>query len=390
MKLRTPGRSARLRTAALSLGALLLAACSNNGTDEGGSSAVPSAPSAAQVGHVFVIVLENKGYETTFGASPSAAPYLTQTLPSQGALLENYYGTAHNSQPNYIAMISGQGPNLQMQLDCQVFTDFVGTGPFGRNQQASGTGCVFPTSVPTLADQLEAAKLSWKAYMEDMGNDGKREAATCGHPDVGSVDGTQKAEVGDQYATRHNPFVYFHGIIDDSARCDSRVVNLNALPGDLASAATTPNYVFITPNLCNDGHDAPCVDGAPGGLTSSDAFLKKWVPQIIASPAFRADGVLIVTFDESDSPTSDASACCGETGLNGITGPGGGRIGAVLLSPFIKPGTKSSTDYNHYSMLRTVEDLFGLAYLGYANDSAQASFGTDVWTQQAPVLPKKN
>ena len=112
--------------------------------------------------------------------------------------------------------------------------------------------------------------------------------------------------LGDAYATRHDPFMYFHSIID-SPSCQTHVVNLNQLPADLADERTTPNFVFITPNLCDDGHDgngtgAPgttCANGQPGGLTSIDAFLQKWVPQIMASPAYRKDGLIIITFDES-------------------------------------------------------------------------------------------
>ncbi|MBX6421286.1 MAG: phosphoesterase [Nevskia sp.] len=375
----------------LALATASLGACGGSAPVNGG--AVPAQPASSRVGHVFVIVLENKDYDTTFG-NGSPAPYLAQTLPAQGALLQNYYGIGHESLDNYIAMVSGQGPNLQTQSDCQIYTDFIGTGPLVPPQQAVGTGCVYPTTVASLPDQLEKAGLSWKGYMEDMGQDPSRESATCGHPPLNRTDNTQKATAGDQYATRHNPFVYFHAIIDDPARCDAHVVNLAALPADLASAGATPNFVFITPNLCNDGHDAPCANGDPGGLISANAFLQKWVPQILAAPAFRKDGLLIVTFDESDGPQSDASACCGEgpgpnTPLPGITGLGGGRIGAVLLSPFIKPGTVSATAYNHYSLLRTVEDLFGLAYLGYAGASGQASFGADVFTNVMPELPPK-
>ena len=94
-----------------------------------------------------------------------------------------------------------------------------------------------------------------------------REAATCGHPAVGSADGTQKATAKDNYAARHDPFVYFHSIID-SPVCNQRVVPLTALPHDLASEADTPAFSFITPSLCEDGHDAPCADGRPGGLVS--------------------------------------------------------------------------------------------------------------------------
>jgi hypothetical protein len=356
-----------------------------------------------RIGHVFVIVLENEGYATTFGPH-SPAPYLAKTLPGQGALLTQYFGIGHYSLDNYLAMISGQAPNPATQADCERFTEFAsgGSAPDG---QAVGTGCVYPSSVKTVADQLTAAKLRWRGYMEDMGNDPKRESARCGHPAIGQPDPTQKAEIGDQYATRHDPFVYFHSIID-TPDCAADVVPLSALPGDLARAAATPNYVFITPNLCHDGHDGGetgrnCVDGEPGGLISADVFLRKWVPAITASAAFKQDGLLIVTFDEADfdggtDAGDDASACCdeqpgpnfkpGETVYDtpsqgaGIAGPGGGRIGAVLLSPFIRPGTVSEVPYNHYSMLRTVEDLFGLQPLGYAGRTGLRAFGAEIFT----------
>jgi hypothetical protein len=162
------------------------------------------------------------------------------------------------------------------------------------------------------------------------------------------------------------------------------------LPQDLRSTATTPNYVFITPNLCNDGHDPLCIDGGPGGFEAVDAFLRKWVPLILASPAFKQDGVLVITFDESEGNGPEGStACCGERPLAsarrpaGVLGPGGGRIGAVVLSPFVKAGTVSTVPYNHYSLLRTVEDIFGLGHLGYAAEPDLKPFGTDVFTKQA-------
>ena len=357
-----------------------------------GASETSSGQGTTRVGHVFVIILENEDYGNSFGPG-TAAPYLAQTLPAQGALLENYYGTGHNSLDNYDAMISGQGPNLLTQQDCLVYKDFPGTAAI-VDGQLIGKGCVYPTSVPSLPDQLEAKNLSWKAYMEDMGNTPSREAATCGHPQLNMLDVTQVATATDQYATRHDPFVYFHSIIDDQPYCDAHVVSFSGLEADLSAAATTANFIFITPNLCHDGHDSPCADGEPGGLISINAFLTEWVPKITASPAFQQDGLLIVTFDEADSSATDSSACCGEgpttnTAKPGITGLGGGRIGAVLLSPFITPGTVSTMDYNHYSMLRTVEDLFGLPYLGFAGATGQAGFGSDVFTKKVPELPPK-
>jgi hypothetical protein len=348
-----------------------------------GAAMTAPALAAPSVRHVFVIVLENENASTAFGPG-SPAPYLANTLTSQGAFVPGYYGIGHNSLDNYIAMISGQAPTLATQADCPDFVDVLPGTPTSDGQ-VLGQGCVYPASVQTVAGQLQAMGLTWKGYMEDMGNNPARDnGVTCAHPAIGSPDGTQQATATDQYATRHNPFVYFHSIIDDVAGCQARDVPLTQLPGDLASIKSTPNLSFITPNLCHDGHDATCADGTPGGLPAADAFLRQWVPQITASPAFRRDGLLVVAFDEA---SSDSSSCCGEqSGLNTPAaggqsgGPGGGRTGAVLLSPLIAPGTVSAQDYNHYSLLRSIEDAFGLTHLGYAAAPGLRAFGSDIFT----------
>ena len=353
-----------------------------------GGSNSPTAALAGngKVGHVFIIVLENKSYAKSFPASGAPpAPYLAQTLPAMGAMLTQYHATGHVSLDNYITMVGGQAPNLQTSSDCQFFTDWVGTTTPDGNGQVTGTGCVYPAAIKTVANQLQDSGRSWKGYMEDMGINVARDgSATCAHPALNTQDPTQSASATDLYATRHNPFMYFHSIINDQANCDARVVPLTALTADLASVATTPNYSFITPNLCNDGHDTGCANGDPGGLTSINTFLTHWVPLIVNSPAFQQDGLLIVTFDEA-SP-SDGGSCCNEpSGPNsaapGVSGAGGGRVGAVLLSPFIKPGTVSDVPYNHYSLLRSVEDIFAVPHLGYAGQDGLAPFGSDIFNR---------
>jgi phosphatidylinositol-3-phosphatase len=341
------------------------------------ASAAPLPP----IKHVFVIVLENKGFDETFGYQ-SAARYLSLTLPSMGALVPNYYGVTHESLGNYIALVSGQGSTLATQSDCQLYINMV-PGTVRADGQAIGNGCVYPSRVETLADQLSAAGLTWKGYMEDMGNP-PGQPQTCRHPALGTLDPTQRARPTDQYAARHNPFVYFHSLLDSGA-CARNDVPLDRLPADLASAASTPNYSFITPNLCNDGHDAACANGQTGGLVGANRFLSAWVPRILASPAYRAGGLLAVVFDESDG--TDSSACCGETQFpnvvtNGFLFPGlgGGRTGAVLLSPYIDPGTVDTTAYNHFSMLRSTEDLFGLGHLGYAAQRGLQPLGRQAFT----------
>jgi phosphatidylinositol-3-phosphatase len=225
-----------------------------------------------------------------------------------------------------------------------------------------------------------------------MGNDPARDntvstprGPACGHPATWAIDHTQKAVQGDQYAARHDGFVFFRSVTASPAFCAAHILSFRPLPGDLAHANRTPAFSFIVPDLCDDGHDAPCVTGAPGGLAQADAFLAQWVPKIMAAPAYRDGGLIVVTFDEG----SDSAACCGETSgfsaghpdvpLPGRTGPGGGRIGAVLLSPLIKPGTVSAVPYNHYSLLRTIEDIFGLPHLGDAAMPQVRSFGPDVF-----------
>ncbi|MEO6964780.1 MAG: alkaline phosphatase family protein [Acidobacteriaceae bacterium] len=366
--------------------------------------------------HVFVIALENKNYSETFGPH-SEAPYLARTLRAKGALLTRYYGTGHNSLDNYIALMSGQANNPQTSSDCHIYADFhqTGTAPDG---QAVGQGCVYPASVKTFANQLMAAGLTWKGYMEDMGNDPARESSTCGHPALNALDLTQEAEApsvavppGDMYATRHDPFMYFHSVIDLPV-CKQNVVNLRELKSDLRSIATTPNFSFITPNLCNDGHDSPCANERPGGLKSVNVFLKKWVPLIMNSPAYKKDGLIVITFDEGGSgeiqrsktgtvvTVYGASCCHQQEGPNlGRKYPvvvskmshgrqitvrtlsfGGDRPGALLLSKYIRPGTVSNVPYNHYSLLKSLEEIFGIhPYLGYAGQKGLVAFGPDIF-----------
>jgi len=341
-------------------------------------SAAEAAPKGMKdVRHVFIIVLENQNFDTIFGPK-TVAPYLGRDLPKKGAMFNNYYATGHASLGNYITMISGQPQAPTTIADCRIFVDFTLAGapaPIDAQGIAKGDGCVYPVAVKTVADQLWEHHLTWHGYMEDMGNDPAREGKTCARPATGG-NGVLPATATDAYAYRHNPFIYFHSILDREESCNENVVNFSSLTRDLKKIETTANYVFITPNVCNDGHDAPCKDGRPGGLVTANAWLKLWVPRILGSPAYKKDGLLIITFDEA---ANDASACCNEpTGPNvtapGYYGPGGGRIGAILLSPFIKPGTVVNVPINHYGMLRSIEEIFGLPYLGYAADPSLATF----------------
>ncbi len=190
--------AARTKVAAVLVGAVsvLTAACSSGATNSAattaaspatttGASTTTSTSGLPGIRHVFLIVLENEGFDATFG-TPSADPYLAGTLPAQGALLTNYYGIGHFSNDNYIALISGQAPNPLNQADCQVFANFPASATVATNGQMSDSGWVFPTTVTTVADHLTQAQLTWKGYKEYMGNIPFRESAVCGHSTVGA------------------------------------------------------------------------------------------------------------------------------------------------------------------------------------------------------------
>jgi hypothetical protein len=412
-----------------------------------GASTRSSAPATATraalppgtIGHILVIELENEGYQATFGPG-SPATYLNGTLRTQGELLQNYYAIGHVSLDNYIAQVSGQAPTTDTSADCLanggIFAS-VTPGKPDPNQtanpgQVDGQGCAYPHGVPTIASQLDARYppnkkshvAAWRAYEQDMGNTPARDGGTvdptggtdCAHPPLGATGTAFAATPQDQYVTRHNPFVWFRSAIDNAAECGANDVPLGTLGAggapspeghlarDLFSEETTPRFGFITPNVCNDGHDTTCAgpnstNGHVGGLTGADEFLRAWMPLILSSPAYRSGHMLVViTFDESElGGTGSSASCCNQRpGPNVSAGsgttPGGGQVGALLLNPrYIAPGSTDTTgSYNHYSALRSFEDLLGLTtggadhkgHLGFAAASGLAPFGTDVFPAQ--------
>ncbi len=404
-------RSAALLTALFAL-STVLTAC-GSGSDIASRPGIshlipPAAPSQQQarstlsyrtIKHVFVIVLENESYSNTYRHNPHH--YLGHRLQQQGTLLTRYYGVGHHSLDNYIAMVSGQAPNPQTSADCIRYTNFNHTAAeatLTHAGQAKGTGCVYPKNVKTLADQLSARHIAWHGFMQSMGHSPSREHARCGVPSTNAlgIDETQAASAADQYAARHNPFVYFHSLID-SGRCRKHVLPLTALPAALKDGSNARSFSFITPDLCDDGHDSPCAGAdakgsKAGGLTSVDHFLSVWVPTIKASAAYRNGGLIIITSDESD--TTDASSCCHEKpgpdeAQPGNPGPGGGRVGALVIGTCIRAGATDSRRYNHYSLLRSLENLFGITtggtdgfgHLGYAAAPGLRPFGRDLFAR---------
>jgi len=304
------------------------------------------APEAGRIKHVFVLSLASSGYEAAFGATPQM-PYLASTLRPQGALLSNYSLLDTAALPNSIATIGGQPPTPETKADCP---------DYGK--------CVYSAETLTLADQLGLAKFSWRAYMESMVNPETGAPDNCVYPQPGAPE----AAVTGGYAARLNPFVYFHSLLD-LGDCATSDVPFTEFEKNLKSLKTTPNYSYISPNLCNAGVSGQCAPGTPDGAASADAFLATLVPKILASPAYKADGLLIVTFGQANPPPLDPA-----TGAPTIPAGDPKKVGALLVSQFVSPGSTDAVAYDPYSLLRSTEDLFGLSHLADADGAKVKSF----------------
>jgi hypothetical protein len=322
--------------------------------------------------HVAVIVLENEDYDATFGPG-SPAHYLSSLVP-QGVLATDYYATGHVSLDNYIAMTSGLAANPLTSSDCE-------TVNFWTCVQAQDRSPTADPSAPTnVADQLEATGRSWKEYADGT-------FAPCVHapydpsdPETDPYQGDGASpgpDAGPNYADRHNPFIYYDDIVGNDARCKAHVVPYTQLATDLSSKSL-PSFSFITPDTCNDGHDSPCGDksGRPGGLATADAWLSQNVPPLL-SYLQKHDGLLVITLDEAD-PANPASwnGCChgGPGGGHGF----GGKIGLLALGSNVRAGQQVSTQYDHASLLRTIEDAFGITT--YLNNAASSSAMADLFS----------
>ncbi|HEX6712366.1 MAG TPA: hypothetical protein VF066_03235 [Thermoleophilaceae bacterium] len=252
----------------------------------------PAKPES-KIKHVFVVSI----------AGAADGSYLNETLRPQGRWLAAYRPLDKGELATEVALVAGQKPTPGIEQGCPTY----------------GGDCLFPVETLTLSDQLVSKGKRWRGYFEGM-------PAACTHPNADSPDQSE----GD-YVTRRNPFVYFHSLTE-LGECQTNDLPLDSLATDLASADATPNLVYVGPKDC----DAVC----------SDAFLANWVPQILDSAAYKADGLLVVLTD----------------------------TGALLVSQFAAPGSSSETPYDPFGVLRSFEDLFGLDYLGSAGDATATSF----------------
>ena len=242
--------------------------------------------------HAYVIVLENKAYERIVGNSE--APYLNDLVARFG-LSQSYQAVAHPSQPNYLALVSGSTQGLRDNVPHDV-------------------------TAPTVFDQLERSGRTWRVYAENV-PDGCFTGATAtdGRDGLGT------------YARKHNPAISFTAISGSATRC----ANIQDLASFDPAAATLE---IVIPNLCHDMHDCSVADG--------DAWLRRFVPSIIDSAAFRSGGALFITFDEG-SETAKAT----------------NHIATIVAGSSVAPGTRSTAPHTHYSLLRTLQESWKLSCL---------------------------
>lgn len=246
------------------------------------STLASSSPTPTPQGSVFVIVMENRSY-----AQAIAGGYTAQ-LASRYGVATNYHGVSHPSLPNYLAMTSGST---------------WGIADDGYHQLPAGG----------LGQQLTRAGVSWRAYMEGMSGN----CFSSPYP----------------YALKHDPFSYYGGA------CPPQVVPFTRFGGDIASG-TLARFVWITPGLCNDGHDC--------STSVADGWLSRVVPAIQATPQWQAGGLLVITWDE------------GEDSANHVL--------TLVITPFGGHAV-SARYYDHYSLLATIEDQLGVARLGAARNA---------------------
>jgi phosphatidylinositol-3-phosphatase len=355
---------------------------SSDGSKESPGGEPSSSPHAAKaklpaIKHVFVVMLSDEPYATAFGPA-SPARYLAGTLEKQGELLVRYYAIAHAGLADGIALLSGQGPTEASAANCPTYGP-VAPATAGSDRQVIGDGCVYPASTKTLMGQLESKRLTWKAYVEGI-EEGSGSAAACAHPTLGAPDPSAAQTPGQtlpDYQTWRNPFVYFQAI-SGSSGCATRDVGMDGLQHDLAVETRTANLTYIAPGPCDDGSPTPCAPGKASGMVAADTFLHGIVPQILSSKAYKKGGLLAITVDQAPATGeyADSSSCCGQprfpnlppaTGAAALSPAGGGQVGLLLLSPFIKKGGGLAQEtYDHFSLLATIEQLFSLPRLGYA------------------------
>jgi Phosphoesterase family len=321
------------RLLAVVAGALLVALAGlvpAGASGSGASSAVP------HYDHLFLVVEENHGYSDVIG-NP-AAPNLNALARRFGSATA-FYGVAHPSEPNYVALLGGSTFGVQDD------------NPYYMNRVAK----------PSLISQLDEAGIGWKAYLQGLpyaGYRGMCYPAKCnGSPDVDPL-----------YVSKHNAIQNFTTSLN--ARDWSRQVPIEQLSHDLGKGSV-PAFNYVIPDECHDMHGDPpyCIDsGTPGDpqdqrlVATGDQYLGQLVAGITGAPFWaKGNNAIAIVFDEGD----DKAGCCGTP-----SGSGGGRVASVIVTSHGPRGLQDATPANHYSLLQTIQKSFGLGCLAFTCDTA--------------------
>jgi hypothetical protein len=362
--------------------AALVAASATIGVAPAAVAPAGAAAAVPRFSHVIEVFLENESAGSTW-EDAAGAPALQQ-LRKQGVYIPNFYGAGHASLDNYEAAFGAVEPTTQGKADCA-------GQPYGS--------CIFPASVPTMADLFDGAGLSWKIYAEGM--DGAPGGHACLHALDRNLPDFYQGPGANGYATRHNPAPWFDSILTkggSEAYCQAHDIDMTHLTTDLAGAATLPAFSFVEPDTCHDGHDTSSLGGCtadpegptyPAGVGAINAWLPGFVQQVTHSPAWDDHSLLFLTFDEGAATDTTGCAPCHDTSA-------GGRIGALAISPMLTPNTTASWQGDHYSFLRTLEAAWGLPTLksraADAGAAAKVHDGdpgvtvlSDIWAQAAPA-----
>ncbi len=359
-------------------------------SDKGKPGSFKESPSTPErlpaITHVWLIDLSRQSFSSALRQT-TQDPYLARRLIPEGTLLSNYTLTATSPLANDVALLSGQGVNADTEQDCPTYSEVQPPEVSAKTGLVEGVGCVYPQPVKTLADELTTAGLIWRAYLQDMdpvsatapaatstaptavpavpANPAEAQSgASCPHPALGSASSPPAATQGNDYLPYRNPFIYFDSLLASGA-CASDDVDLQRLQNDLASATNTPNFSWIVPSACHDGDPTPCATGAPSGLAAADAFLRETVPEITFTSDYKSHGLIVITFDTGP-------------GVSGAP-PANQRVGALLLSPFVKARAKLTSPFQTFSLLKSLERLYGVPLLGHAADPGVTQFGADVY-----------
>lgn len=311
--------------------------------------------------HIFVIMEENKDYGQIIGSSD--APTITRLAHLYGTA-QHFYAETHPSEPNYVALIGGYTYGIRdddayycKPGDSRAYCD-----------HAKISGYVDHTvDAPNLATQFAAAHVTWKNYNESLPAPGSL-AVVAADPKASNVPADLPV-----YASKHSGFINFASVQHDPQRAD-HVVGFEQLQSDLR-AGNAPNFSLIIPNLCNEMHGAGTTDipedcsyNHLGKLIwRGDENVRALADEIMASPVWTSDenAAIVITFDEDDHYGKEG--CCG-VNPSDPANAGGGHIATVVITNHGPRGIIDDTPYSHYSLLRTIEDAFGIhSYLGHAN-----------------------